>query len=179
MLLSQNTGALGCRLNVETDSSDGSTSVSLPAGLFGILNGVTFFIYIPCVLVFVVLWKWCGNISGGREYLVELCFGKGQSADTAAVAEKIGVGAVAVVGLLFSAANLIAAGVAENCGTPQANAFIALNVFVTLANVIACTQVSSIYYGGFKKCLKETGEDGVKEFAGKTTDFVQKTTENS
>lgn len=175
MLLSQDTGALGCNLNVEVDGSEGSDSVSLPAGLFGILNGATFFFYVPCVLVFALLWKWCGKIVGGREYLVELCFGKGQSADVAAVAEKIGVGAVAVVGLLFSAANLIAAGVAENCGTHQANAFIALNVFVTLANVIACTQVSAIYYGGFKKCLEETGEDAIKEFAGKTKELVEKT----
>ena len=168
MLLSRNTSALGCSLNVEL--TDG---VTLPAGLFGILNGVTFFIYIPCVLVFVVLWKGCGEIEGGREFLVELCFGKDQSADAAAVAEKIGVGAVAAVLLLFSAVMVITAGLAENCGTPQANAFIALNVFVTLANIIACTQVSCIYYGGFKECIKETGEDGAKELADKAKATVE------
>ena len=178
MLLYQDASAFGCPSS-ETDSSDGVTIASLPAGLFGILNGVTFFIYIPCVLGFVVLWKGCGKIEGGREYLVKLCFGKDQSADTAAVAEKIGVGAVAVVLLLFSAANVIVAGVAENCGTPQANAFIALNVFVTLANIIACTQVSSIYYGGFKKCIEETGEDAVKEAVEKTKEFVEEQQENN
>ena len=114
-------------------------------------------LYIPCLLLFAVLWRFCGNITGGREYLVELCFGKGESAETAAIAEKIGAGVAAALGILNSVGNLIAAGVAENCGTPQANAFIVLNVLVTLANVLACTQVSVIYYGGFKKCIEESG----------------------
>ena len=146
--------ALGCPLRVEVEVDGSEETTSLPAGLFAILNGGTFFFYIPCVLIFTVLWKWCGKQEGGREYLVEVCFGKGQSADAAIIAEKIGVGAAAAVGLLFSIGNLIAAGVSENCGTTEANAFIALNVLITLANVIACTQVSVIYYGGLKKCLK-------------------------
>ena len=147
-------------------------TTSLPPGLFAILNGGTFFFYIPCVLIFTVLWKWCGKQEGGREYLVEVCFGKGQSADAAIIAEKIGVGAAAAVGLLFSIGNLIAAGVSENCGTTEANAFIALNVLITLANVIACTQVSVIYYGGLKKCLKETGAEAIKVAAEKTKEHV-------
>jgi hypothetical protein len=83
--------------------------------------------------VFALLWKNCGD--GGREYLAEICFGS--SKETAEIAEKIGVGAGAAVALLFSIVNLIVAGVAENCGTTAANAFIALNIFITLANVAA------------------------------------------
>ena len=138
------TDALGCPLRVEVEVDGSEERTSLPAGLFAILNGGTFFFYIPCALAFAVLWKWCGKQEGGREYLAEVCFGKGQSADAAIIAEKIGVGAAAVVGLLFSVGNLIAAGVSENCGTTEANAFIALNVLITLANAIACTQVSVI-----------------------------------
>lgn len=107
------------------------------------------------MLVFARLWKNCGD--DGREWLVEMCFGKDQNTDTAEITEKIGVGAGAAVALLFSIGNLIAAGVAENCGTTAANAFIALNVFITLANVAACAQVSIIFYDGLKNCLDETG----------------------
>ena len=117
------------------------------------------------MLVFAILWKNCDD--EGRECLVEMCFGKDHSTNTAKIAEKIGVGAGAAVTLLFSIRNLIAAGVAENYGTTEANAFIALNVFITLANIVACAQVSIIVYDGLKNCLDETGGDALKMCAEK------------
>ena len=140
---------MGCPIEVEG-------GVKLPAGLFAILNGGTFFYYIPCVMIFAVLWRYCDD--EGRSCLVKTCFGDGTSADAAEIAEKIGVGAAAAIGILNSVADLIAAGVSENCGSTPANAFIALNVFVTIANVIACAQVSIIYYGGVKKFLESCNE---------------------
>ena len=165
------TDALGCPLRVEVDTENSDEGISLPAGLFAILNGLTFFLYIPCALVFATLWKYCGD--GGREFLVKLCFGKDQSSDAAEIAEKIGVGAGVAVALLFSIANLIVAGIAENCGTTAANAFIALNVLITLANVAACSQVSIIFYDGLKKCLDETGGDAIEVCAGKIQKHVE------
>ena len=88
--------------------------------------------------------------------------GKDQDTDTAKIAEKIGAGAGAAVALLFSIGNLIAAGVADNCGMTEANAFIALNVFITLANVAACAQDSIIFYDGLKNCLDEEIQDNVE-----------------
>ena len=117
------------------------------------------------MLVFAILWKNCDD--EGRECLVEVCFGKDHSTDTAKIAEKIGVGAGVAVALLFSIENLIAARVAENCGTTEANAFIALNVFITLANIAACAQVSIIFYNGLKNCLDETGGDALEMCEGK------------
>ena len=84
-----------------------------------------------------------------------------------------GVGAGIAVALLFSIANLTVAGIAENCGTTAANAFIVLNVLITLANVAACSQVSIIFYDGLKKCLKETGGDAIEECAGKIQERVE------
>ena len=102
-----------------------------------------------------------------------MCFGKDQSSDAAEIAEKIGVGAGIAVALLFSIANLIVAGIAEDCGITAANAFIALNVLITLANVAACTQVSIIFYDGLKKCLEETGGDAIEVCAGKIQKHVE------
>ena len=139
-----------CPIKTEQDGP------ALPAGLFAILNGGTFFYYVPCLLLFAALWKYCGD--GGRVFLVECIWGKGQSADTAEIAEKIGVGVAAAVGILNSATNMILAAIAEPCGTPAANAFIALNVLVMLANVVACIQVSIVYYGSMKKCFDAANE---------------------
>ena len=141
---------VGC--TVEVDVKDSEESVSLPAGLFAILNGGTYFYYIPCLLIFAAIWQICDE--EGKTGLAKCIFGP--EAEAAEVAEKIGVGAAAVLGILVSIANLIAAGVSENCGTPAANAFIALNVFVTLFNASACAQVSVIYFWkeGIKECLK-------------------------
>ena len=142
-----------------------SGETKLPAGVFSILNGGTFFYYIPCLLIFSWLWKKCDD--EGRQCLVEICCGKDTSTDAVELAEMIGVGAGGIAGLLVSIATLIAAGVSENCGTTQANGFIALNVLVTIFNVIACIQVSLVYYGGYKKCLKETAKGAKKAMEDK------------
>ena len=163
--------ALGCPLHVKVDAQGSETTTSLPAGLFAILNGLTFFFYVPCVLIFAILWRNCDD--EGRLCLVEICFGKSQNADNAIIAEKIGVGAGAAVALLFSIGNLFAAGVAENCGTTGANAFIALNVFITLANVAACAQDSIIFYDGLKNCWDETDGDALEMCAGKIQEHAE------
>ena len=67
------TDALGCPLHVKVDTENTDEGISLPAGLFTILNSLTFFFYIQCAMVFMALWKYCGD--GGREFLVELCRG--------------------------------------------------------------------------------------------------------
>ena len=141
---------LMCPIRAEEDGP------ALPPGLFAILNGATFFYYVPCLLLFAALWKYCGD--GGREFLVKLIWGPEQSADTAEIAEKIGVGVAAAVGILNSATNMILAAVAEQCGVPAANAFIALNVLVFLVNAVACIQVSIVYYGSLNKCLEAAKE---------------------
>ena len=155
------TDALGCQLPNNENPEESETK--LPAGLFALLNGFVFFYYVPFLLGFVVLWRVCSE--SGRRFLVELCFGTNTSTDKAELAEKIGVGGGAAVGMLFSVASLILGGISEkDCTTTLANAFIALHVFVTAANAIACIQVSVIYYGGFKKCWKES-KDSAKEAA--------------
>lgn len=129
----------------ETPTDQGEDT-SLPVGAFGIVNGLMFFYYIPFLLIFSALWTYFGD-DHSRKWLTELCFGKqNSSSDPGEVAKTIGVGTIAILGILISVADLIAAGVSEKCDSAGARAYIALNVFVTLINVVAAIQVTIVFY---------------------------------
>ena len=99
---------LGCHVPVGDDES--GEEASLPVGIFAIINGLTFFYYIPCLLVFSACWTYCDE--EGRRELTKQCFGE-ENTNTKEVAEKIGVGAAAILGILVSVGDLIAAGISE------------------------------------------------------------------
>lgn len=133
-------------MDTDTESEGG---ISPPVGLFAILNGLIFYYYLSC-LMFSALWRLCDQ--EGKPSLMRICC---RESDAAEVAEQIGVGVVAALGILNSIINVIAVGVSENnCGTSVSDAFLSLNVLVTVANVGACTQVFVAYYK--KVDIKET-----------------------
>lgn len=138
-----NHDVLGCDLETEEyRHTPPEKSSPFSAALSAILNGLTYFYYMSCLIAFAI---WHCRDQRGRTSLGQFCCSKSENAK---IIEQIGVGVIAALGILNSFACVIAAGVSNilNCGTMGASAFVILNVLVTMFNAAACTQVFVVYY---------------------------------
>ena len=102
-------------------------------GIYAIINGGTFFFYIPFLLVFAAIWGLCINCGDDPCILcVNFLFGK--------LLAGVGV----ILGYASTFTGLIGSAIVEHCGSAQSNAFIVMNVVMLLFNAFAGLQVFAV-----------------------------------
>ena len=133
MVLQRDDNIFNCPENNTEESIDYRSS-NFIIGVFSILNGLAFFYYIPCFLVFSLCYV---NISD-------------QEAANAACG-KIGGGVAILLGFLSSLTDVVVTGLQENCRTTEADLFLLFNFVLTLFVAFAALQVAVVFFWVFVK----------------------------